>query len=80
MPQPRVKLERYRFGWLQVVRFVEMRDRHAWFEAKCDCGTLVIVRGADLIANTRRKCSPTCTWVKPKFYAVFSTIEDGTRK
>jgi hypothetical protein len=81
MPTPRAQLEGHRFGLLQVVRFIEVKDWHAWFEAKCECGTVVIVRGADLTASTRRKCSPACPY-KPErmnVQAGFRTIEDGSK-
>ena len=51
----------HRFGLLQVIKFVEVKDRHALFEARCDCGALVTVRGTDLVSMTKRRCSPDCT-------------------
>jgi hypothetical protein len=80
MPTPRAQLENHRFGLLQVIRFIEVKDRHAWFEAKCECGTVVIARGSELTSNTRRKCSPTCTWEKPKFTPTFRTLYDGSKQ
>lgn len=78
MPTPRAQLEGYRFGLLQVVRFIEVKDRHAMFEAKCDCGAVVIVRGTDLVAATKRKCGPDCTYEHPKWQVTFRTIEGRT--
>lgn len=43
MPTPRAQLENHSFGLLQVVRFIEVKDRHAWFETKCACGSTVTV-------------------------------------
>ena len=77
MAQPRQMLEGHRFGLLQILRFVEVKDRHAMFEAECACGILVIVRGSDLLSLTKRKCGPDCTFQPHKFRAVFNTIADG---
>jgi hypothetical protein len=80
MPTPRAQLEGHRFGLLQVIRFIEVKDRHAMFEAKCDCGAVVIVRGAALVATTKRKCGPDCTYRPPKFHTTFRTIYDGSKQ
>jgi hypothetical protein len=73
MPQPRAILEGHRFGFLQVIRFIEVKDGHSWFEAKCDCGAIIRARGTDLLA-TKRKCSPDCKYQSPRTRISFTTI------
>jgi hypothetical protein len=65
MPAQRAVLEGHRFGRLWIMRFVGVKDRHAWFEARCDCEKIVIGRGSELTAGTRRKCGSDCTFKPP---------------
>jgi hypothetical protein len=74
MPQPRAILEGHRFGRLLVTRFLEVKDGHSWFETNCDCGTVVVVRGTDLIGGTKRKCSSDCKYQTPRARISFTTI------
>jgi hypothetical protein len=75
----RIDLSGRRFGFLDVVgRAPKPEDvvhRLSWFECRCLCGRIVIVRSDDLRMLKRRKCSDDCSYVVPKTRATFTTIE-----
>lgn len=80
MSQSRLMLEGHRFGRLQIVRFVEVKNGHATFEAQCDCGAVVTVRSTDLIAGTKRKCGLRCAYRPPVTTFRVATIDrQGTQ-
>lgn len=45
-----------RFGRLTVIRFVEVKDRQAFFECVCDCGNHTIVSGHNLRRGHTKSC------------------------
>lgn len=49
-----------RFGRLTVIRFVEVKDRQAFFECVCDCGNHTIVSGHSLRRGHTKSCG--CLW------------------
>lgn len=44
------------FNKLTVLKFIEIRNGHAYWFCKCDCGNKVIVRGSHLKENNIKSC------------------------
>jgi hypothetical protein len=76
MAQQRLMLESMTFGILTVREFVGCNEtRHSEFRCECLCGEIITARGSDLIAGSKRKCGPDCTYRPPKFRVMFSEID-----
>lgn len=46
-----------RFGSLVVTKFVYVKDEKSWYEAKCDCGNVVVVPGNYMRSGVQKKTS-----------------------
>ena len=63
---------------LTVLEFVGCSETgHSQFRCECRCGEFITARSTDLVGGTKRKCSQTCTWNRPRVRFTFGTIYDG---
>lgn len=51
-----VDLSGRKFGRLTVVRFLYTAKGHAWYECRCECGTIKTVRGSNLTTGDTNSC------------------------
>lgn len=45
-----------KFNMLTAIRFLEIRNKNAYWECRCDCGNLHVIAGADLKRGQTKSC------------------------
>lgn len=51
-----IDLTGQKFNMLTAIRFLEVRNKNAYWECKCDCGNLHTIAGADLKRGNTKSC------------------------